>query len=115
MGAPSQEPGWYPDPNNHTAEVYWDGTRWHGRRNKLANSIGDQTASPATGGKSSTPRTWIIVGLAACVAIIVVLIFALSPSPYERECKNSAIRQGLQGSQLEEVVKVCVDLKEKGY
>lgn len=107
--------GGIPTRNNTTAEVYWYGTRWHGRRNKLANSVGGETASPVAGGKSSTARTWIVVGLAVCVAIIVTLIFALGPSPYERECKNSALRQGLQGLQYEEVVKVCVDLKEKGY
>jgi hypothetical protein len=29
-------PGWYPDPDDSDySEVYWDGERWHGRRDKL--------------------------------------------------------------------------------
>lgn len=44
--------GWYPDPNDNTAEVYWDGTRWHGRRKKLASPVGGQTTGPVTGFKS---------------------------------------------------------------
>jgi hypothetical protein len=29
-----QRVGWYPDPNDNGAEVYWDGARWHGSRQK---------------------------------------------------------------------------------
>jgi hypothetical protein len=32
-----RQSGWYPDPNDNTAEVYWDGNRLHGRRNKLVS------------------------------------------------------------------------------
>jgi hypothetical protein len=105
---PPSPPGWYPDPSGAPGQKYWDGRYWHAA---VPARPGQQT-----GRKSSATRTWIIVGLIVSAVIIVVLVFALSPSPAERECKKAGILHGLQGTELEEMVKACVEVaKERGY
>ncbi|MEW2481434.1 DUF2510 domain-containing protein [Mycobacterium sp. NPDC049093] len=47
--AAQQVPGWYPDPNDDSAEVYWDGDRWHGRRVSA-------TPEATGGGEASKPH-----------------------------------------------------------
>jgi hypothetical protein len=98
-------PGWYPDPGGGPVRKYWDGSYWH-------------DAIPAKPGQPSTPSKgiWILVGVIVGVVILVILVGALSPSPAERECKKAGILNGLQGSELEEMVKVCVEVaEEQGY
>jgi hypothetical protein len=110
-----RQSGWYPDPNDNTAEVYWDGNRLHGRRNKL---VSPQQTGQVTGKKSSTARVWVtITGLIVCAVIIIGVVWACStaPSPYEKECRKDGLLHGLQGEQLEDMVRVCVDLKNEGY
>ena len=46
---PPVGPGWYPDPNDASAEVYWDGSSWHGRRQKRLNKPVEPTP-PLSGG-----------------------------------------------------------------
>ena len=49
----SQEPGWYPDPNDDDVELYWDGASWHGRREKRRTPASERTA-PSLAGSAST-------------------------------------------------------------
>jgi len=98
----SRNPGWYPDPNDDNAEVYWDGSRWHGRRNKIA-----QSSPPAPGPTFSASsgsdvgarlrETWhgfdeprrrlIIIGSAVAVLLIAIILVATEPW-HSREYKD---------------------------
>lgn len=110
----TQQPGWYPDPSDNTAEAYWDGTGWHDRREK---PVSPPPGRRATGGMSKKARLWVIAGLTVCAVIIAYVTWAYSSShsPYERECRSTlTFGTGKQGKELDDLVKVCIDLKERG-
>ncbi|GAA2803035.1 DUF2510 domain-containing protein [Mycolicibacterium pallens] len=105
--------GWYPDPHDQAAEVYWTGTQWDGRRAKLSSA---QPPSPATGEKPNKKRVWLIAGLILGAVIISQIVWTCaSYRPYEKECRDAGVRHGLQGQQLEQMVESCERLREQGY
>ena len=58
--AEQQATGWYPEPSDPTQEIYWDGTQWHGRRDKfpaLAASPAAPTTPPPTASEPPQPHT----------------------------------------------------------
>ena len=60
-----QATGWYPDPSDPNSEIYWNGTQWHGRREKFIEPATRPTApeppisQPSTGTPPSRPVTTI--------------------------------------------------------
>lgn len=126
----TQTPGWYPDPNNSNSEVYWDGERWHGRRQKLQKSSGlpsgdGQVADTLTFPSNVIPQAWMLAwrrlssGAQALLIIAVIAVFAtlllafLHAKPWEsqreKDCSAAMEAQGYRGSQLDAAVKFCVD------
>jgi hypothetical protein len=53
--AEQQASGWYPDPGDPNAEIYWDGTRWHGRREILT----DQPTGQPDRAAATPAGTWL--------------------------------------------------------
>lgn len=120
-----QRAGWYPDPNDSKSEVYWDGTRWHGRRDKLPQqaaqspTAGQPRAREDRGGFSAfwdglddTRRVFVIFGailLTALIAGLIGLFALLVPPSAEDECTAVAERNGLSGSSMNSFVDICVD------
>jgi len=49
-------PGWYPDPNDETAEVYWDGSTWHGPAVKANASPSQSPPQPVPSPLFHPPR-----------------------------------------------------------
>ena len=41
-----QGSGWYPDPIDDSAEIYWDGIQWHGRREKFVSPAPPSNPTP---------------------------------------------------------------------
>jgi hypothetical protein len=123
MPMPSQKAGWYPDPTDNKAEIYWDGARWHGRREKLSGPARTTPSpGPVQSGQSSDLRgLWrelnnrgrllIFGGALLIVVIIGIALAAASPweSDREKECKAVATQEGYSGAQFDQVVKLCVD------
>jgi hypothetical protein len=80
------------------------------------NLVSPQQTGQVTGKKSSTARVWVTVtGLIACVVIIISVVWACSTAPSPYESRKAGLLHGLQGEQLEDMVRVCVDLKGRGY
>jgi hypothetical protein len=125
----TQSPGWYPDPNGSDSEVYWDGDRWHGRRQKrptptAAAPGGGQLGSPATSRPNVIPQTWVLawgrLSTTAQALVITGIVFLvlmigswLSTKPWEsqreKDCRAAMEAEGYKGSQLDEAIKFCVD------
>jgi hypothetical protein len=73
---PEGEPGWLPDPWNHTALRWWDGTQWSGRTAPLASAeVAEEIASAAAPAKPGGLRGLPVPLIAAVsIAVVVVLI-----------------------------------------
>jgi hypothetical protein len=120
-----QKAGWYPDPNDDKAEVYWDGGRWHGRREKLdaPGPLPGPAPGPVQSGQSRDLRQlWrelnafgrsLVVGAVLLVVVITGAVILVGTHPWEsqreKECKAMAEHEGYRGSQFDSVVKFCVD------
>jgi hypothetical protein len=82
--------GWYPDPSGEDFEIYWDGERWHGRREKLSTappvkSDGAGSAVVVEGiAKLPTRKFWI----AAITAIVVGLFVVFWVVPQVKESQE---------------------------
>lgn len=114
----SARAGWYPDPNDGTAEIYWDGVCWHGRRQKFLTPPQVPQAQVTDDQNSTTRVLVLVVGVIVGVIVMGALLWscANAVSPYDKECRRDLmIRTGKQGKELDDLVKICVDLKEKGY
>jgi hypothetical protein len=112
--AETHQTGWHPDPNDSSAEAYWDGTRWQGQRKQL---VSPPLRRQVTGKRSKKARLWVIAGLTVCAVTVAYVAWACSSSyrPYERECRSTLIfGTGKQGKELDDLVKVCIDVKERG-
>lgn len=131
MSKSSKPAGWYPDPNDSGFEVYWDGGRWHGRRDKF-DEPGD--ALPSTGGqKSSATRLGALfptsvaqwrglsestqaliavgIGLFAILLVGFLVWFATSKpweSQREKDCRAALQAEGFRGEDLKTAVRFCV-------
>lgn len=120
-------PGWYPDPQNAHAEIYWDGSSWCGRRPK-------QYGAPPVPGPSSghgllyghppayrrrqgmDPRikaSILIASLIALPALVAFIVYAASESPYQDECERAAAAEGYRGGELDQAVEFCVQYQEE--
>jgi len=75
--------GWYPDPNDPKTEIYWDGTRWHGRREALKDELPGTGSNPIpqvdVAGVRNLPtrRFWVIT--IAAIALALGVIFWVIP------------------------------------
>lgn len=131
---PSQKPGWYPDPNDRTAEIYWDGGQWHGRRQRLSTPAQPPPlpSTPVPSGKSpswlhdrwlpfwrridDTRRLFICLAVIGAAALIGIFI-AAEPweSEFQEECEAGALERGYnpKTDEFGEVVGACVHYGEQ--
>ena len=121
-------PGWYPDPNEARSEIYWDGARWHGRRQKgpppitLANWPRPKKSSGVGDGfrrfwrvQSQAVQLIIIID---AVLILISMVFGLAAfvdaRPWEsqqyKDCKAAGQYEGYKGKELEVFVVFCVGM-----
>jgi hypothetical protein len=69
---PSNTPGWYPDPDDTNAEIYWNGSRFHGRRK-------NDPASPASWWewvKRVARLKWLWIAFGTSVPVIAAVVAA---------------------------------------
>lgn len=98
--------GWYPDPNDEKAEIYWDGERWHGKREKLQSAAGKQRKSDSADSVAEsirqlpTRKFWITT--LVVIAFVLVLIFYIIPennksneqkAKYDREMNSECMKE----------------------
>jgi hypothetical protein len=98
--------GWYPDPNDESSEIYWDGKRWHGRRDVLSDTpqVAEPPAPPVVvSGLSNLPTRKFWIGAIALISLALVTIFWIIPKINE---SNEKMRQG-----YEMMHKQCLDEK----
>lgn len=89
--------GWYPDPNDDGAEIYWNGQQWHGRRDRNPNT--PPTPKPELGiaaliagiSRQPTRTFWVVVII--LVALALVVIFWLIPGLKKEEEKKKWWRE----------------------
>lgn len=116
----AQSVGWYPDQNDPRVEVYWDGTRWHGRRWRAEGSPPAPVA--ATASVFDGVRNWwnalsrnAQLGIAgAMVAVLILaLVIVVASKPWEsaeyKNCKETADANGLTGRAAEIFIRGCTD------
>jgi hypothetical protein len=111
-----QRVGWYPDPNDNGAEVYWDGARWHGSRQKSIDESGPpvQPTRPADvidklKDAWQQLARWVQILIVVVVLLCVIgVIYALQKSPYEDECKAQANEMNLKNTDFDWYVKYCI-------
>jgi hypothetical protein len=115
--------GWYPDPNESNAEVYWDGKRWHGRRDKLKGSVPSlpPTSHPNVGILRNLVAAWDRLSVVAQVVITVAMILlvagivssVLKSKPWESDkqkaCEAAMTREGYKGQTYDQMVNFCVN------
>lgn len=123
--------GWYPDPANDGSEIYWDGTRWHGRRERLAPPALPDSLNTAqttkSGGLSDrfntfwsslddTRRVLVIlggiVGATLLLGVGAFVVTELTKSPYEDECKREVAAMYVDE---DGAVEACIKAKEAGF
>jgi hypothetical protein len=114
----NQKAGWYPDPSDSASEVYWDGQRWHGKRQKMAQG---SNPPPAPSTRFWTRSGWALLTTAQQLLIVVGLVFALllgigacnyvmkEADPKRQACERAMAREGYKGSQLDQMVDFCVN------
>jgi len=71
---PGGQPGWQPDPWNHTAVRWWDGTQWSGRTAPLASAEVAEDVALAAAAPTRTGWRALPVPLLAGVSISVVVV-----------------------------------------
>lgn len=115
----SQSVGWYPDPNDDRAEVYWDGSRWHGRRQKSTDESQPPVQPPrppdvidklkdSWHGLARSGQIVLVIVVLLCVLSLIGVIYALQKSPYEDECKAQANEMNLKNTDFDGYVTVCI-------
>ena len=128
MGAAmAGEPAWYPDPNDAHSEIYWDGAKWHGRRQTCPPPIVFANwPTPKTSGvldgfrrfwrvQSQTVQLILITG---AVLIVISIVFGLAAfvdaRPWEsqryKDCKAAGEYEGYTGKELEVFMDFCVGM-----
>lgn len=130
MTEPSRQPGWYPDPNDEHAEIYWDGDRWTERKVPLTSKA-DQPppsqAAPSEGVLSGQPtqfksidqrwrdlpkQTRVLIGIGVALLATIILIVVLAQEPWHsqkyKDCRAAAQLEGFKGEELESVIEMCV-------
>jgi hypothetical protein len=79
---PEGEPGWQPDPWNHTALRWWDGSQWSGRTAPLASpEVAEEiagAAAAAAGGRRTLPVPVIAAVSIGVVVVLIVTVVALT-------------------------------------
>lgn len=127
----SQRPGWYPDPNDQGAEMYWDGTRWHGRRQRTSAAVPGPQRPTIPSGKQpawfydrwvpfwhhidDTRRVLIILGVIGAMALVGFVIAAQPwESKFKDECEAAALDDGYNPATPDfgEVVDFCIQYAE---
>src|SRR5580704_13049379 len=75
---PEGEPGWLPDPWNHRALRWWDGTQWSGRTAPLASAeVAEEIASaaaPARAGGWRGHPVPVIAGVSIGAVVLLILL-----------------------------------------
>lgn len=115
------QPGWYADPNDPNAEIYWSGYQWSGRRPRTSYP-GHPMYAPGFG-PPVPPRKTMGVGkvlaiTAACVLSVVIafVVYAVATGPKtEFERCVQTMRDGiLEYSQerAEEYCRTMEDMKD---
>lgn len=105
--------GWYPDPNDADGEIYWDGSGWHGQRQKRLPTVEPQPVARASkssgaGPMSATERAaqfWhglsgggrllIIVGVIVATALISLVVGKGWESKYQEGCESQVAADGV--------------------
>ncbi|OBB35896.1 DUF2510 domain-containing protein [Mycobacterium sp. 852002-51961_SCH5331710] len=84
MTTPPTPAGWYPDPNGTGGQRYWDGSTWTEQRSP---DLGSQPAPPP----SAPDNRRLLTGyLAACGALLLVLIAAVVYGVYLNDADDTA-------------------------
>lgn len=121
----SRKAGWYPDPSDDGREIYWDGYRWHGRREvrEVSQPVdrGPSARAAATTNEvkrglqgwwhQRSTRDRVIIVLAS-VGLAVGLMSGIASCSHDAEvrsdCERQATREGYRGSKKDQVVDFCV-------
>jgi hypothetical protein len=121
-------PEWYPDPNDARSEIYWDGAKWHGRRQKGPPPImlANWPAPKSSGVLDGFRRFWRVQSQAVQLIIItgamlisISMVFGLAAfvdaKPWEsqryKDCRAAAEYDGYQGKELELFMDFCIDME----
>lgn len=121
-------PGWYPNPYDPNSELFWDGQKWHGSRQRLQHFAAAIPSTPRRPQGSSEfdrlSRYWRKqsqagqVAIAVGVALVITLLSLLAlstvytkpwESRLEKECKAMAASSGYTGKEYDVLVDFCVD------
>ena len=119
-------PEWYPDPNDARSEIYWDGAKWHGRRQKcpppivLSNWPTPKSSDVLDGFRRFwrvQTKTVQLIIITDTVLILISMVFGLAAlvdaRPWESErykdCKAAGEYEGYTGGELEVFMDFCVD------
>jgi Protein of unknown function (DUF2510) len=118
--------GWYPDPSAARSEIYWDGAKWHGHRQKCPPPVTlANWPTPNSGVLDSFRRLWRVQSKVVQLAIIIgagliliSMVFGLAAfvdaRPWEsqryKDCKAAGQYEGYQGKELEVFMDFCVDM-----
>jgi hypothetical protein len=123
-------PGWYPDSNDARSEIYWDGAKWQGRRQKspppiMFSNWPTPTSSGVLGGfrrfwrvQTKAVQRIIITG---AVLILISMAFGLAAfvdaRPWESQrhkyCRAAGENEGYTGKELELYVDFCVEVGDQ--
>lgn len=129
----SRSAGWYPDPNDAESEIYWDGSSWHGRRQKHPSTMQPHPVARASKpsaegvipfteraaefwhGLSDRGRAAIIIGVIVVAALIGLLIAHPWQSKFQQECESKVMDDGVSPTSpsFEGYVNMCVKNSEE--
>jgi hypothetical protein len=124
----SRSAGWYPDPSDPNGEIYWDGSGWHGRRQKRRPTAEPQLVGRAPQSSGAEPmsatersanfwrrlsdggRALIIFGVIAVAALIGTLFARPWESKYQNGCESQVAADGVSPTSpsFEGYVDMCV-------
>jgi hypothetical protein len=120
-------PGWFPDPNDARSEIYWDGAKWQGRREKCPPPItlSNWPTPESSGVLDGFRRFWRVqsqavqvIIISGAVLILISMVFGLAAfveaRPWEsqryKDCRAAGEDAGYQGKELEVFMDFCVDM-----
>ncbi len=123
----SRSAGWYPDPNDAKSEIYWDGSSWHGKRQKRPSTVEPHPVPPVSAssadeatpftdrlaelwhGLSLTGRAVVIFGSIAVATVIGTLIAKPWESKFQEMCESEVADYGVSPTSpsFEGYVDIC--------
>lgn len=124
----SRSTGWYPDPSDPDGEIYWDGSDWHGRRQKRPPTVEPQLVGRAPQSSGTQPmsatersanfwhglsdrgRLLVFFGAIAVVFLIMTLFARPWESKYQNGCESQVAADGVSPTSpsFEGYVDMCV-------